>query len=150
MKPSRRLHRVVQVTQFQETNAARVLGSLQQQLSEYQQRLRDLFSYRAEYGKRFIDLGKAGLSAVRMRDFQSFMANLDEAIGQQEAAIEQFEVQYDEKKRQWLAARNKTKAVVSITQRYQAQEQQQEEKKFQNEIDDRQKKSEKNYNGIDQ
>jgi len=146
MKSSKRLHRVIQITEFQENNAARMLGSLQQQLLAYQARLNDLSTYRAEYGKRFVDLGQVGLSAVQMRDFQSFMVNLDEAIRQQEVAIDQLKVEYDEKKRQWLAARNKTKAIVSISQRYQAQEQQQEEKIIQKEIDDRQTNFEKKRN----
>ncbi len=148
MKASKRLHRVIQITEFQENNSARMLGGLQQKLLAYQARLNDLSKYRAEYGQRFIDLGQVGLSALQMRDFQSFMMNLDDAIRQQEEAINQLEFEYDEKKRQWLAARNKTKAIVSINQRYQQKEQQQEEKIIQKEIDDRQANAEKKRNNI--
>ena len=137
MKQSKRLQPVCDFKKRQEQEAAKKLTKASQELAQHQQRLLDLDSYRAEYGQKFATTGGSGMTAQKLREFQGFMHNLNIAIEQQKAAIEKLRVDQESIKRQWLAARNRAKAVDNVQSQYQLREQQEEEKKLQKEQDDR-------------
>lgn len=137
MKQSKRLEPICHFNKKREEEAAKRLAKVSQEVAKQKQRLLDLENYRGEYGKQFAMAGGAGLNAVKMRDYQRFMANLSKVIEQQKSAISVLEREFEEKKRQWLAARNRNKALENVKDRYQQQENVQEEKKQQKEIDDR-------------
>lgn len=137
MKRSQRLAPVVKYTDAKEREAARLLAQQQQQLDQQKQRLKQLESYRQEYARQFIAIGSSGMSAIKVHDFQAFLKNLDGAMVQQKEAIERLTQDYEQKKRQWLAARNKTKAMHNVVDKYVEDEQRKEEKSEQKEQDDR-------------
>jgi len=137
MKRSQRLAPVVKYTDAKEREAARILAQQQQQMEQQKNRLKQLEMYRHEYAKQFIDIGSRGMSAIKVHDYQAFLKNLDNAVLQQKEAIERLAQEYELKKRQWLAARNKTKAMHNVVDRYIDEEQRKEEKSLQKEQDDR-------------
>ena len=115
---SRRMQPVARFTEHQEQDAARALGDAQQMLQAQEARLRDLRHYREEYARQFQTTGMDGISARQMHDFRSFLVTLDEVISQHEQTIEQLKLDLEEKKRQWLAARNRTKAIDTVIERH--------------------------------
>ncbi|MDX1811609.1 MAG: flagellar export protein FliJ [Gammaproteobacteria bacterium] len=137
MKQSRRLEPICHFNRKKEEDAAKALAKASQEMQLQKQRLLDLENYRGEYAKQFAMAGGAGLNAARMREYQTFMANLSKAIEQQKSAIHVHEQQFEERKRQWLAARSRSKALETVKDRYLQQENNQEEKRLQKEIDDR-------------
>lgn len=137
MKQSRRLGPICDFNKKREEDAAKNLAKISQEVAAQKKRLVDLENYRGEYGKQFAMAGGAGLNAGKMRDYQNFMANLSKVLEQQKSAISVLEKEFEEKKRQWLAARSRTKALETVKDRYLQQETIIEEKKLQKEIDDR-------------
>lgn len=142
MKKSERLDPVMRVASHREEQEARRLGGVQQQLQREERRLADLTKYRDEYIKRYTATAQAGMTTTQMRTFQSFMAKLDEVIGQQTAVIERLRRDYAEQKAQWLAARNKTQALDKVVDHYRVEEQRDEDRRTQKEQDDRHRKPE--------
>lgn len=137
MKRSERLKPVVRFAGHKEDEAARRLGAAREQLLLQEGRLQDLEGYRAEYGQRFNAAAQGGMSAIQLRSFQAFMDKLDQAIRQQAAVIDRVRQDYEAKKRQWLAARNKTKAMETVVDRHRSTEQYAEDRRIQREQDDR-------------
>ena len=137
-KRSDRLKPVSRFNENQEQKAANDFGKAQRELDFAVERLQQLEIYREDYARQFIEAGAGkGWNAIRAQDYQLFLQNLDKAAGQQKAAIEQLRMTAEFKKRQWLAARNKTQAIQTVVDRYQLQETREAEKKEQKEQDDR-------------
>ena len=137
MRKSKRLKPICDFKQRKEDEAAKELAQAANEVSSQKQRLIDLESYRSEYDRQFTETSSQGISAKRMKDYQSFMHNLAGVLEQQRAAITSLERDYEDKKRQWLAARNRTKALTKVQTKYQKQEDVKEEKSQQKEQDDR-------------
>lgn len=137
MKQSKRLEPICYFNKKKEDEAAKELAKVAQEISAQKQRLFDLENYRVEYGKQINHVGGEGLSATQWRDFQRFLANLSNVIEQQKSAISTLEQDFEQKKRQWLAARSRTKALETVKNRYNQQELMADEKQLQKEIDDR-------------
>ena len=137
MKQSKRLEPICDFNKKREEDAAKELAKISQEVNAQKQRLIDLENYRNEYGTQFATVGGGGMSATRLRDYQRFMANLAKVLEQQKSAISVLEAQFEEKKRQWIAARSRSKALETVKSRYEQQEVVAEEKKLQKEIDDR-------------
>ena len=137
MRKSKRLQPICDFKQRQEDEAARELALAANEVSSQKQRLIDLESYRSEYDKQFTETSSQGISAKRMKDYQNFMHNLAGVLEQQRTAITSLERAYEDKKRQWLAARNRTKALTKVQTKYRKQEDVKEEKSEQKEQDDR-------------
>lgn len=137
MRASKRLQPICDFKQRQEDEAAKLLARAANEVSSQKQRLKDLESYRGEYDRQFSETSSQGISAKRMKDYQNFMHNLANVLEQQKAAITTLEREFEEKKRQWLAARNRTKALSKVQTKYQKAEDVKEEKSQQKEQDDR-------------
>jgi len=137
VKKSERLQPISDFKKRQEEDAAKRLAKVSQEVSAQKQRLVDLHSYRGEYSRQFNSVGGGGMSAQKMREYQLFMHKLNTVLDQQKAAIDVLEREYEDKKRQWLAARNKLQAINKVQDRHLKKERQIEEKVSQKEQDDR-------------
>ena len=65
-----------------EQQRARDLGESQQRLAAAEKKLQDLREYRQDYERSFNERAKAGQPVTALRDFQVFLARLDQAIQQ--------------------------------------------------------------------
>lgn len=137
MKQSKRLQPIHAFKLRQEEEAAKKLAKASLEIQQKKKSLLDLESYRCEYDQKFLKTSSEGVSAKRMKDYQAFMNNLAQVLGQQKAAIKMLESEFEQKKRQWLAAKNRTTAIGKVQQGYQQREDTIEEKKEQREQDDR-------------
>lgn len=136
-KQSTRLQPVVDFNQRKESDAAKELAQASSEVAAQKQRLIEFEAYRSEYGQQFAQAGSGGLNAARVRDFQAFINKLNHVVEQQKVAIKNAEREYEAKKRQWLAARNKLKAINKVQEKHIHSEAIAEEKKQQKEQDDR-------------
>lgn len=136
MSRSKRLQPVQRLTQAREKDAARALGNSRQQLQQLQQQLAELERYREEYRKHYQQSGNAGFSAQKLQQLQLFLANIDQAIAQQQQAIANAEKLCEQQKASWFRARGKTQALDKVVERYQEDERQQQNRREQKENDE--------------
>jgi flagellar FliJ protein len=122
MTRSERMQPVVQVAETREREAAKALGACQQQLHAHQNRLAQLQGYRMEYLERFQAAGQGGMSGAQLREWQQFLANLDQAIDQQRRQVELTGRQCDQVRLAWLRVRSKQKAVEKVVDRFRTEE----------------------------
>ena len=87
MKRSERLDVVQQATARTERERAERVGAAERHLVEMQQKLAALEKYRSEYEAGFKSRAGAGVDVVGMRDFQTFLAKLGEALAQQRELV---------------------------------------------------------------
>lgn len=137
MKRSQRIEKIREFTGNKEQEAARVLGECQQRLQQQKQRLADLEMYYEQYSVQITTAGSGGLTIERYQNMQAFLANLNQAIGQQKVVIEQVHLEFERKKQTWLEVRNRNRALGSVAERYRQQEDARDEKRLQTEINDR-------------
>lgn len=132
---------VQKVLEKAEQSSARALGEAQQRLAAAEQKLADLKNYHAEYQRAFMARGKAGQTVTALRDFQAFLARLDEAVRQQEKNVASARDQVALQRRNWQGAARQVKAVESVVERWQDAERQAEDRRDQKDTDERAQRS---------
>lgn len=122
MKRSERLDVVQQVTSRTERERAERVAAAEQHLAEMQQKLAALEKYRAEYEASFATRAGAGFGAVAVRDFQTFLARLGEALAQQRELVAAARRAVDAERDQWREAAQRAHVVESLAERWQSEE----------------------------
>jgi flagellar FliJ protein len=102
--------------------ATRRLGELIAGEQEATRRHQLLVEYRAEYQARFVSAAQNGLGPNEWRNFQSFLAKLDEAIGQAHLMVTQSQARTAHGQREWIAKRGDLKAFETLAERHQQRE----------------------------
>ena len=136
MTRSNRLKPIVKVAESHEKEAARLLGVQQRLLDQHEARLGELLSYRKEYREQFQEVGKEGIKASKMHDYQSFLQRLNFAITQQRQMIEQAILGYEQHKQNWQGKRSRTQALDKTVERFKKQEEKEDDRKEQKELDE--------------
>ena len=131
MARSKRLNPVLRLMNHRQQEAARRLGAYARQLEQQRQRLQELETYRQEYMQSFQGYILSWMIMSRMGDFHHFIAQLDQAISQQERSVENADKEYESCRQEWLSQRCSAKAVDKVVSRYQAEEQRLEDKREQ-------------------
>lgn len=83
------LQPLVHLAQQKNDAATRKFGQLNQQQQAAQAKLDTLLQYRKDYQARFQHAAQNGMNQSDLRNFQSFIQRLDEAIAQQRSATQQ-------------------------------------------------------------
>lgn len=99
--------------------ATRQLGELIASERSDQQKLELLQHYRAEYGERFVEAARGGISSDTMRNYGAFLARIDEAIDAQQRIVEQSRQHTTQGQQQWMAQRTKVRAFDTLSHRFQ-------------------------------
>jgi flagellar FliJ protein len=120
-----------------ERDRARELGDAQRRLADAEVRLTELRTYQGEYLRSFRQRASSGQSVVALRDFQAFLARLEEALRQQESLVAAAREQASGSRRSWQGAARQVKAVESVVDRWQAVEARAGEQREQKETDER-------------
>lgn len=130
------LQPLVNLAQQQSEAAARKFGQLNQLQQAAQAKLETLRQYRRDYQARFEETARNGMGQSDLRNFQDFLARLDEAIEQQrnanEYAIEQMQIGRNELKE----AQRKMKSFDTLAKRHEAAERMRAEKQEQKQQDE--------------
>ncbi|MCE1241888.1 flagellar export protein FliJ [Oryzomicrobium sp.] len=139
------LQPLIALMQERVDDATRILGTLVSAEQDAKSKLQLLMQYREEYVTRFRNASSNGLSLTSLRNYQSFIDRIDQAIAQQRATVTTSEQRTAEGQDAWLQQRNKLKAIDTLYQQRQAGEQLREnkrEQKFQDEFAARRSKPE--------
>jgi flagellar FliJ protein len=122
MKRSERLDVVQQVAARTERERAERVGAAERHLVEMQQKLTALEKYRSEYENGFATRAGAGADVIGMRDFQTFLARLGEAMAQQRELVAQAQKALDAERSHWREAAQRAHVVETLAERWQGEE----------------------------
>jgi flagellar FliJ protein len=136
MKRSDRLDVVQQVTSRNERERAERVGVAERHLVEMQQKLVALEKYRTEYESGFKTRAGAGLDVVGMRDFQTFLAKLGEALIQQRELVTMAQRALENERSNWREAAQRAHVVDTLAERWQSEELRAATRRDQNESDE--------------
>lgn len=130
------LQTLLDLSQLRMDEAGRRLAQLLATEQEAGTRVQLLRQYRDEYQERFVAAAQRGIGLEAMRNFQSFLGRLDEAIAQAQALVEQSKQRTASGQREWLDQRVHVKAYDTLSLRHAQREQHaanRQEQKFQDE-----------------
>ncbi|HXR51595.1 MAG TPA: flagellar export protein FliJ [Steroidobacteraceae bacterium] len=137
MTRSERLAPVQRVLGQTEQQRARDLGEARQRLVAAETKLQDLQQYRQDYERVFQQRATTGQSVMALRDFQVFLARLDQAIQQQGQIAEAARGDVAGRTTRWQSAARQVKAVDSVVGRWQGEERRADDRREQKDTDER-------------
>ncbi|MCX8018055.1 MAG: flagellar export protein FliJ [Rhodocyclaceae bacterium] len=112
------LQPLVDLSNLRLDEATRQLGRLIAGEQEASERLALLIQYREEYQARFLAAAGNGLGPEAWRNYQGFLARLDEAISQARAMVEASKQRTAQGQKNWLDKRGKVKAFDTLAARH--------------------------------
>ncbi|MDH5426318.1 MAG: flagellar export protein FliJ [Gammaproteobacteria bacterium] len=122
MKRSKRLQPVVMHAKNKEQDAARIFVQAQQRVTDSEEQLQQLESFREDYLLRYKMASQQLGSMSQMLDYQAFLAKLNKGIGQANQTIHMCRQQRDILKQQWLQHRVRSQALENVVEKYQHDE----------------------------
>jgi flagellar FliJ protein len=112
------LQSLLELSQLHLDEAGRKLGELIAGEQEASRRRELLVQYREEYRTRFVLAAQAGLSPSAWQNYSGFLARLDEAITQADAAMSQTKQRTLDGQQEWVAKRGRVKAFDTLADRH--------------------------------
>ena len=137
MKRSKRLEPVAEMAVEEERECAGRVATIQQRLDEANKRSAELKRYVVEYQSMFQQRAAAGIDMAGLRDYQTFLARLNEAVGQQDAVVGQIESDCARARVQWLEAAARKSAVNKVIENARLEDQKMEDRLLQKDTDER-------------
>ena len=137
MTRSERMAPVQQVLEQGEKTRARELGQGQQRLSEAEAKLAELKTYHGEYLVTYRKRAEDGTHVTKLRDFQAFLARLEQAMAQQEKVVAQARDAVQNHRQNWQGAARQVRAVESVVDRWRSIEVRAGERREQKDTDER-------------
>jgi flagellar protein FliJ len=120
-----------------ERRRAEQLAVSERRVSECEAKLVELETYQTSYAQQFSVRAGAGIGGAGLRDFQTFLARLAEAVKQQAQVVQRARVERDSERQRWQGAASRAKAVGGVVKRWQLEDQRESERREQNESDER-------------
>ncbi len=87
-----------------------------------EQKLEQLRGYVAEYRRSRSDALVQGLTAARLREYDAFLARLDEAIAAQALEVDRAHATWEAARVQWIEANKREKAMDALAERHAEEE----------------------------
>jgi flagellar FliJ protein len=137
MTRSERMAPVQQVLEQGEQARARELGEAQRRLADAEAKLVELTTYHGEYMLAFRKRAEDGTSVTRLRDFQAFIARLEQALAQQQKIVALAREQVAAQRSTWQGAARQVKAVESVVDRWRSVELRVADRREQKDMDER-------------
>jgi flagellar FliJ protein len=137
MKRAQRLQMVQKVVDDQERRRAEALAASERRIIEGEAKLAELTSYHASYVRGFEVRAQSGMNGAMARDYQAFLARLEEAIRQQTQVVMRSRVQRDGELQTWQGAAQRAEAVGTMVKRFRTEEERALDRKEQQESDER-------------
>lgn len=137
MTRSKRMQTVERVVSDAERKRAEALAARERHVKECENKLSELEEYQRTYAAQFQARAGAGMGAAGLRDYQTFMARLSEAVKQQAQLVLKARSDRDAELKVWQHAAQRAEAVGGLVERWQKEEQRQADKREQRESDDR-------------
>ena len=137
MKRAQRLEMVQNVVDDQERRRAEALAASERRVVENETKLAELESYHAGYVRDFKLRAEAGMDGAAARDYQTFLARLEEALRQQSQVIVRARAQRDAELLTWQGAAQRAEAVGQMLKRFRTEEERAQDRRDQHETDER-------------
>lgn len=137
MKRADRLEIVQNVVDDQERQKAEALALGERRVAESEQKLAELHSYHQSYAHTFAVRAGSGIEGNLARDYQAFLARLEEAVRQQTLVVTRARAQRDSEMRNWQGAAQRAEAVGQMVKRFQTEEARNLDRREQTESDER-------------
>ncbi|HVY08477.1 MAG TPA: flagellar export protein FliJ [Burkholderiales bacterium] len=128
---------VMELTRKQADDAAAVLAQLRAKERAASETLQMLENCRHEYQARFERTSQSGIGNEQWRNYQEFLAKLDQAISQQREVLGKCSVSCQAGLQEWQLARIKLKSFDVLFERHQRGEAQRESRSEQRDQDER-------------
>jgi len=125
------LQPLLELMQTRTDEATRQLGKLIAAEQSQRSRLQMLEQYRDEYAQRLCEATMQGVTRLVLRNYQDFLARIDEAIEQQKIAVQNSEHSTKAGQDHWQAKNKQLKAIDTLSQRHDARERHRENKQEQ-------------------
>jgi flagellar FliJ protein len=120
-----------------ERKRAEALALSERRVSESETKLDELETYQKTYAVQFNSRAGAGIGAAGLRDFQTFMAKLADAVKQQAQIVVKARADRDAELKTWQHAAQRAGAVGGLVKRWQHEEQRADDRREQSESDER-------------
>ena len=137
MKRAQRLEMVHRAVDDLERKRAEKLALSERRVKECEFKLAELENYQANYLREFATRARGGIGGVGLRDYQTFLARLAEAVRQQAQLVFRAHTERDAEKRSWQNAAQRAQAVGRIVERWQTEDRRTLERYEQSESDER-------------
>lgn len=137
MKRAQRLEIVQDVVEDQERRRAEALATSERRVVESEAKLTELQSYHDNYVRGFAVRAGTGIDGAAARDYQAFLARLEEAIRQQNQIVIRTRAQRDSEMQIWQGAAQRAAAVGHMVKRFQTEEARELDRQEQVESDER-------------
>ena len=137
MSRSGQLKTAQRLLDCEERSKAEMLALTERQLQQSEAKLAELRSYQADYLRDFGRRAGGGMNAASARDYQAFIARLEEALRQQTELVARARVQRAEQLSKWRGAAQRSAAVDRAVERGRAEEQRALERREQADQDER-------------
>lgn len=124
------------MAQETERECAVQMASVQGRVADAERRCAELKRYLEEYRDMFRRRATAGIGVTGMRDYQTFIARLGEAVRQQEGVIAQLQADCERARARWLEAAARSSAVRKVIANVRSEDQRLEERRSQKESDE--------------
>lgn len=112
------LQRLLDAAVAESEKAATALGQLNRQEQVEEQKLSLLLQYRKDYQERLRRASTEGLHSAGLRNFNDFLARLEQAIQQQRTVVEEARRHTEQGRGQWQTRQIKAKAFDTLSLRY--------------------------------
>jgi flagellar protein FliJ len=137
VKRAQRLQMVQNVVDDQKRRRAEALAASERSVSESEARLVELQNYQANYLRDFSVRAGTGMLGNMARDYQAFLARLEDALKQQTQAVTRARAQRDGELKSWQGAAQRAEAVGQMVRRFQSEEDRAQERREQRDSDER-------------
>jgi flagellar FliJ protein len=128
MTRSERLRPVLKLKESHEREAGQRVGAQQQAVDALHAQLADLHAYRRDYEQKLAATNTDPRHIGIIRDYQQFLARLDQAIGQQAERVRLAQRELDRLRGLWLQSRTNSKVISETMARHAARESSQAER----------------------
>src|SRR4051812_17422798 len=137
MNRSKRMQPVQDLMDDAEKRLARSLALFEKRVHEAESKLSELERYLGEYQKQFAQRAGQGIGVLELRDYQAFLARLNDAIRQQRGVVQRAAAERDGERTRWQEAARRAKAIDHVVDQWQVQERKAGDRLEQIEIDER-------------
>lgn len=122
------LQPLLEIMQTRTDDATRRLGQLISAEQNAKSRLQMLEQYRDEYAQKLREASTQGITQMALRNYQDFLARIEEAIMQQGMAVRNSEQGTAVGQAHWKEQNKKMKAIDTLSQRHDLRERYRENK----------------------
>jgi flagellar FliJ protein len=136
MKRSKRLKPVGELADEEERECSLKVANYQKRLDEAQKRAIELRRYMVEYQSMFQQRAAAGMGVSGLRDYQTFLARLTDAVRQQDSVVAQVESDCARARVNWLEAAARKNAVSKVISSALTEDRKLEDRRSQKETDE--------------